>query len=149
MILVAVGRRPFLVSRQVTERLLRAFRADVGLGCFEDRFSSELAVGLLDVAWLAGPGLAARIGLLEQVEDFDVPMVGITAVRLCLHIVPPHVLLAPGEGPRGLAGHSAALATDATVDVEHEGKLLPGKCRFEWIFHVAAQLPIPDVTHEL
>src|ERR1043166_8454984 len=74
-------------------------------------------------------------------------MLRISAIRLGLNIVPPHVFLAFGKGPRGLAGHRAALATDAAVKVENKGKLLARKCRFIGEFHLAAQLPIIHSAH--
>ena len=71
----------------------------------------------------------------------------IAAVRLRLNIVPPHVFLALAEGPRRLAGHRAALASDAAVDVENESELLVGIRRFVRVIHFAAELPVVNVAH--
>jgi hypothetical protein len=57
------------------------------------------------------------------------------------------VLLTFAERPGGFAGHGAALAGDAAVDVEHKRKLPFGKSRFMRIGHVAAELPVENLRH--
>jgi hypothetical protein len=57
------------------------------------------------------------------------------------------VLLAFVGRPRGFAGHRAALAGDATIDVEYKSELPFRKSRFVGILHLAAKLPIPNFGH--
>jgi hypothetical protein len=71
----------------------------------------------------------------------------IAAVRFGLDVVPPHRFLPFGEGPGGLAGHRAALAADAAVEVEDEGELLVGIGRLVRVIHFTAELPVEDVAH--
>jgi hypothetical protein len=74
-------------------------------------------------------------------------MMRVAAVGFGLDVVPPHVFLALGKGPGGLARHRAGLAADAAVDVEDEGELLVGIRRFVGVFHLATELPVEDVAH--
>ncbi len=50
----------------------------------------RLAVALLG----AVPHLATGVGLLQELQELHVPVLGIAAVGLGLHVVPPHELLA-------------------------------------------------------
>ncbi len=147
MVLVAVGGGPFFVGRQVAQGFLGALGTDVDLGRFEDGLAVEFAVRAFLAFSFVVPGLAARVGALQQIENLNVPMMRIAAVGLGFDVVPPHVFLAAREGPGGLAGHGAALAADAAVEVEDKGELVVGISRFIREIHVAAQLPIEDVAH--
>ena len=103
VILVAVGRRPLFVCGQVTESFLGAFGADIHFGGLKDGLAVEFAVRGILRRRLCVPGLAARVGVLQQIEDFHVPMMGIATIGFGLDVVPPHVFLAAREGPGRLA----------------------------------------------
>src|SRR6185295_4649123 len=57
------------------------------------------------------------------------------------------MLLTLAERPGGLAGHGAALAGDAAVDVEDEGELAARKRLRVGIIHLPADLPVGNLTH--
>ena len=123
------------------------FRADVLQRRFKNGLALELSVRRFQILGRAVPGLSAGIRLLEQLQELHVPMMRITAVGLRLDVVPPHVFLAAGKGPRGLARHGAALTADAAVDIEDESELPVRIRRVVGEFHVAAELPVEDGAH--
>src|SRR3990172_5492239 len=84
---------------------------------------------------------------LEQLKDLDVPMLRVAAVRLGLDVVPPHVLLALGKGPGGLAGAGAGLAADAAVDFEDGDELALRMSLVEDVGHLAAEMPVENFSH--
>ena len=94
-----------------------------GIG-LEDRLALELAIGpLAAVRKVFLPVLPIRIGLLKHSQNLHIPRLRIAPVGLRLDVGPPHVLLTLAEGPRGLAGHGATLAGNATINVEDEREL--------------------------
>ncbi len=147
VVLVDVGGVPLLVAGQIAEHP-RAFGLEAGSSGLEDGLAVVLAVGadaLLSVPPL--PGAPVGVGLLQQLEDLHVPELRVAAVGLGLDVGPPHVLLALAEGPGRLAGHGAALAGDAAVDVEHEGELPLGEARLVGVAHLPPKLPVLHSRH--
>src|SRR3989338_2695624 len=75
-------------------------------------------------------------------------MLGITAVRLGLHIIPPHKLLPFGKCPSGFTGHGARLASNAAIEIKNKGKLPLGMCFRVRVIHVSIDLPVEHLIHE-
>ena len=146
VIFVDIGRIPLLIAGQIAEHpsaiggehLLR----------LENRLAVKLAVRSLRIGGrLSRPALVSGVGLFQEIEDLDVPELGISSVGFRLYIGPPHLFLAFVEGPGGLACHGAALAGDAAVGVEDEGKLTARESRLVRVSHLPADLPVMNFGH--
>src|SRR3989338_3041769 len=147
VIFIDIGRIPFLIAGQIAEHpsaiggehLLR----------FENRLAVKLAVRSLRIGGrLSRPALVSGIGFFQEIEDLDVPGLGVSSVGFRLHIGPPHVLLPFVEGPGGLARHGAALAGDTAVDIEDESKLTARESRLVRVSHLPADLPVMNSSHQ-
>ncbi len=118
-VLVNIHKPPLLVRRNVADRGLPHFGARI-----ENRHPFEHAIRRMVFAAHANvPHLSAWIDLLDQLRDLHIVELRIPPIRLGLHIVPPHVLLAFGEQPCRLVRHRTRLTRQAPVDVEHKGEL--------------------------
>jgi hypothetical protein len=94
-VFVNIRRTPFIVGRQVTQRLLGSIEARFLLGGVKDGHAVEHAVRLVIRVFLSGvPDLSARIGFFQHRQQLGVPVLRVAPVWLRLDIVPPHELLA-------------------------------------------------------
>src|SRR6476620_1699259 len=89
-VLVDIHEPPLLVRRNVPDRGL----PDLGAGIENGHPFEHPVRRMVLAAHPHVPHLSARVHLLDQLRDLHVVELWIAAVRLGLHVIPPHVLLA-------------------------------------------------------
>jgi hypothetical protein len=118
-IFIDIHKTPFLVRGNVANGGLADLRPGIKNGhALEHAIRRMVFPAHADV-----PHLPPGIDLFDELGDFDIVELRIPAVRLGLHVVPPHILLAFGEQPGGLVRHGTGLTSQTPVDVKHKGEL--------------------------
>ena len=107
-----VRRAPLLVARNVPQDLLVRVRVDILL---KNGFSLKDAMLV--------PHLSSGIIRLQLRKKLLVPVEGISAVRLRLDVIPPHIFLTLAVGPGRFTGHRTRLACDTPIDIKDESEL--------------------------
>ena len=142
-ILIDVHEPPLLVRRDVADRRL----ADLGPGVENGHPFEHPVGGMVLPSHPDVPHLSARVHLLDELGDLHVVELGVPAVGLGLHVVPPHVFLPLGEEPGRLVRHRTGLTGQTPVDVEDKGKLPLRMPLLVGIQHLPSQVPVIHFRH--
>ena len=145
-IFTEVREAPLFVGRYIANCLL----VQTNLGRrFEDGYTFVHTMNSFVRRLTNIPYVLTGIGLLQHFQNFPIPELRVTTVRLRFNIVPPHVLLTFGERPGRFMSHRTRLTRDTTVCIENEGKLLLRVFLLVHIGRHTTQLPVIYFRHFL